>query len=37
MIAWAGIKRYKNLIDNLNLPAKSRWSFDKNALYEDQV
>ncbi len=34
MIAWAGIKRYKkNLIDNLNLPAKSRWPLDKNAPY----
>ena len=34
MIAWAGIQRFKkNLIDNFNLPAKSRWPLDKNAPY----
>ena len=34
MIAWAGIQRFKkNLIDDLNVPAKSRWPLDKNAPY----
>ena len=34
MIAWAGIKRFKkNLIDNINISAKSRWPLDKNAPY----
>ncbi len=34
MIAWAGIKRFKkNLIDNINVSAKSRWPLDKNAPY----
>ena len=34
MIAWAGIKRFKkNLIDNLNVPAKSRWPLDSSAPY----
>ena len=27
MIAWAGIKRYKkNLLDNINISAKTRWT-----------
>ena len=34
MIAWAGIQRFKkNMIDNINLPAKSRWPLDKDAPY----
>ena len=34
MIAWAGIKRFKkNLIDDLNVPAKSRWPLDSSAPY----
>ena len=34
MIAWAGIQRFKkNLIDDLNILAKSRWPLDKNAPY----
>ena len=34
MIAWAGIQRFKkNLIDDLNVSAKSRWQLDKNAPY----
>ena len=34
MIAWAGIKRFKkNLTDNFNISAKSRWPLDKNAPY----
>ena len=34
MIAWAGIQRFKkNMIDDLNLSAKSRWPLDKNAPY----
>ncbi len=34
MIAWAGIKRFKkNLIDNLEIPARSRWPLDSNAPY----
>ena len=32
MIAWAGIQRFKkNMIDDLNKSAKSRWPLDKNA------
>ncbi len=34
MIAWAGIQRFKkNMIDDFNLPAKSRWPLDKKAPY----
>jgi len=34
MIAWAGIKRFnKNLISDINFPAKSRWPLDANAPY----
>jgi N6-L-threonylcarbamoyladenine synthase len=34
MIAWAGIQRFKkNMIDDITLPAKSRWPLDKNAPY----
>ena len=34
MIAWAGIQRFKkNLIDDFNIQAKSRWPLDKNAPY----
>ena len=34
MIAWAGIKRFKkNLIDNIDISAKSRWQLDSNAPY----
>ncbi len=34
MIAWVGIKRYKkNLIDELNISAKSRWPLDEKAPY----
>ncbi len=34
MIAWAGIKRFKkNLVDNINISAKSRWPLDKNAPF----
>jgi N6-L-threonylcarbamoyladenine synthase len=34
MIAWAGIQRFKkNLIDDINLTAKSRWALDKDAPY----
>ena len=34
MIAWAGIKRFKkNLIDNYNVAAKSRWPLDAKAPY----
>ena len=34
MIAWAGIKRFKkNLTDNLNITARSRWPLDENAPY----
>ena len=34
MIAWAGIKRFKkNLIDNIEISAKSRWPLDSNAPY----
>ncbi len=34
MIAWAGIKRFKkNLIDSIDISAKSRWPLDSNAPY----
>jgi N6-L-threonylcarbamoyladenine synthase len=34
MIAWAGIQRFKkNLIDGVNISAKSRWPLDKDAPY----
>ena len=34
MIAWAGIQRFKkNMIDDLNISAKSRWPLDENAPY----
>ena len=34
MIAWAGIQRFKkNMIDDLNIFAKSRWPLDDNAPY----
>ena len=34
MIAWAGIKRFKkNLIDIIDISAKSRWPLDSNAPY----
>jgi len=34
MIAWAGIKRFKkNLIDNIDISAKSRWPLDSSAPY----
>jgi len=34
MIAWAGIQRFKkNMIDDLNKSAKSRWPLDNNAPY----
>ena len=34
MIAWAGIQRFKkNMIDDVNISAKSRWPLDKNAPY----
>ena len=34
MIAWAGIQRFKkNMIDELNITAKSRWPLDQNAPY----
>ena len=34
MIAWAGIKRFKkNLIDDFNFPAKSRWPLDSSAPF----
>ena len=34
MIAWAGIKRFKkNLIDSIDISAKSRWPLDNNAPY----
>ncbi|MFL2889960.1 MAG: tRNA (adenosine(37)-N6)-threonylcarbamoyltransferase complex transferase subunit TsaD [Pelagibacteraceae bacterium] len=34
MIAWAGIKRFnKKLINDLNIPAKSRWPLDEKAPY----
>ncbi len=34
MIAWAGIQRFKkNLIDGIDVSAKSRWPLDKDAPY----
>ena len=34
MIAWAGIKRFKkNLNNNFDISAKSRWPLDKDAPY----
>ena len=34
MIAWAGIKRFKkNMFDNLNVSAKSRWPLDEKAPF----
>ena len=34
MIAWAGIQRFKkNMIDDVNILAKSRWPLDENAPY----
>ena len=34
MIAWAGIQRFKkNMFDELNIAAKSRWPLDKSAPY----
>jgi|TARA_B110000438_G_scaffold216183_1_gene208700 N6-L-threonylcarbamoyladenine synthase len=34
MIAWAGIKRFKkNLTDNIDISARSRWPLDKNAPF----
>jgi len=34
MIAWAGMQRFKkNMIDELNITAKSRWPLDQNAPY----
>ena len=34
MIAWAGIKRFKkNLTDNIDISARSRWPLDKDAPY----
>ena len=34
MIAWAGIQRFKkNMIDDVNMSAKSRWPLDKSAPY----
>jgi N6-L-threonylcarbamoyladenine synthase len=34
MIAWAGIQRFKkDMIDDVNMSAKSRWPLDKNAPY----
>ena len=34
MIAWAGIQRFKkNMIDNYNVAARSRWPLDKTAPY----
>ena len=34
MIAWAGIQRFKkNMIDDFNISAKSRWPLDRNAPY----
>ena len=34
MIAWVGIQRFKkNMIDDLNISAKSRWPLDENAPY----
>ena len=34
MIAWAGIQRFKkNLLDEININAKSRWPLDERAPY----
>ncbi len=34
MIAWAGIQRFKkNMVDNVNVSAKSRWPLDKHAPF----
>jgi len=34
MIAWAGIKRFKkNLLNKIDVEAKSRWPLDENAPY----
>ncbi|MDA8618289.1 tRNA (adenosine(37)-N6)-threonylcarbamoyltransferase complex transferase subunit TsaD [Candidatus Pelagibacter bacterium] len=34
MIAWAGIQRFKkNMIDDVNISARSRWPLDKNAPF----
>tara|TARA_B100000963_G_scaffold131944_1_gene114943 strand:- start:3555 stop:4631 length:1077 start_codon:yes stop_codon:yes gene_type:complete len=34
MIAWAGIKRFKkNLLDDIDITAKSRWQLDEKAPY----
>ena len=34
MIAWAGINRFKkNLLDDINISAKSRWPLDQTAPY----
>ena len=34
MIAWAGIERFKkNLVNNLEFPAKARWPLDKEAPF----
>ena len=34
MIAWAGIQRFKkNLLNEINIEAKSRWPLDENAPY----
>ena len=34
MIAWAGIQRFKkNMINDVNISAKSRWPLDENAPY----
>ena len=34
MIAWAGIERYKlGLLDNLDFPARARWSLDEKAPF----
>ncbi len=34
MIAWAGIQRFKkNMTDDIDISAKSRWPLDKNAPY----
>ena len=34
MIAWAGIQRFKkNLLNKIDIEAKSRWPLDKNAPY----
>ena len=34
MIAWAAIQRFKkNMIDDVNISAKSRWPLDENAPY----